>query len=281
MRKSIMDGMSNDEIEELLKQYEATYELPEITFIPPNKQILDPFLRDRIDRIYHEMTVRRKDWWLLVAGPEGSGKTTMTTGVLWYWCQITGTDFFHQLNTNIVFDDDDMLRLIEKMDFKCNFQYIWADEGSNVFQNRESSKGPRKVFVKYANTVRKYQPFIVIDAVEMKQLDTILLNHRIKSMIRIQEPGIYHYFNEKQFQRLLMINEKRRDKYFNWSSVEPEHVGTFGFSKEFSDLADMLKDNYMARLKIEAGQQRIRNIKKKLALYQESNGKDHRQKRLG
>jgi hypothetical protein len=253
----------------LLDRYEETYKFEPQSVEIPTYDIIDDKLKGKVQNMVKLMQDDDKggkecDWWTAIIGSEGTGKTTLATGYLLEFCKAVGINFIELLKTNVVFDEFEVIRMISKMDIDAKFNYIWADEGANVFFNRDSSTTARRWSVRFSNAIRDTRPFVVICSVEQKQLDTIIRNHRVKSLIRIQEHGIYHYYNYNRMIELLRKNKGLRDQEFKWSSVEPEFVGTFRRSPEMKKLADMLKRNYRARMKMEAQQDYNIMLKKKL-----------------
>jgi hypothetical protein len=150
------------------------------------------------------------------------------------------------------------------MNIDAKYNFIWGDEGANIFFARDSMSKMRRFSVKFANAMRFLRYFVVICAVELRQLDTIIRDHRVKSLVRIQGQGVYHYYNHEQILRLTAINMRRRDSQFNWKSVDSEHAGWFNSSADIKNLVDSLKRNYMARFQIEAKQEYKRDILRRL-----------------
>lgn len=273
-----------DAEKKLMEQYEQLYEFNPQEVVLPDYDIIDSQLKSKIDSMVTKMQDDKDggqecDWWIAVIGTEGSGKTTLTSGMLKYYCEKTGKDFVGLLKSQVVFDDFEILRMISKMDIDGKFNYIWADEGANVFFSRDSTSLARKYAAKFANSIRDLRPFVTICSVEMKQLDTIIRNHRVKVLIRIEKHGVYHYYNYDRLIRLMAKNKGLRDQEFNWAAVEPEFVGSFRKSMEMKKLADMLKRNYRARLQFEAKQDYTIQLRKKL--FKIENTKNHSKYKWG
>lgn len=283
---------------DLIQKYEELYDADQVEFEMPTGQLLDDFMIEKIKSIYAKLqdktfctycghgatyatSIRQGtstfcpvckiehmgmecDWWIVIVGPEGQGKSTFATDFLLEYTKIANKDFRQILNRNVAFDEFDMLRIIHKLDINAKFEFIWADEGSNVFFARDSSSTNRRYTMKFSNSMRFLRYVVVICAVEIEQLDTIIRNHRVKSLIHIQEQGIYQYFNYERMIRLLQANKGNRSSMFNWRSVEPNHIGRFGYSPETKQLVDNLKKKYMIRFKMEVEQEYQRALIKKL-----------------
>jgi len=279
-RLSQIKKMDINEAEQtLIQQFEHTYDLPDIGFTAPDKPMIDPFLKDKIKKIYAKMRDKKDggmecDWWIAIIGPEGIGKSTFAGGMLYEYCLNANMDFANLLKEYVAFDEFDMVRMISRVDPKNMFNFIWADEGANVFFNRDSATIARRWAMKFANAMRFLRYFVVVCSVELKQLDTIVRDHRIKSLIRIQEQGIYHYYNHDQMIRLMQVNGKARDSNFNWRAVEPEHVGYFYHSPQIKQLVDALKYNYLVRFQMEAKQEYTYMLRKKLFKLENTKDKD-------
>jgi len=261
-------GMTEAE-EELINQFESTYEMPQMNFIPPTRRLLDPFIIKKLENIYAKQQDKKDgglecDWWTAIIGGEGTGKSTFAANYIWEYCKLANKDYVNGVKDGVAFDEFDMVRMISKIDPNVLYNFIWADEGANVFFNRDSATIARKWSIKFANSMRFLRYFVVVCSVELKQLDTIIRDHRIKSLIRIQEHGIYHYYNHEQTVRLLARNHNNRDAGFNWRVSEPEHVGSFQFSEETKKIVDILKKNYLIRFGMEAKQEYTYMLRKKL-----------------
>lgn len=229
-------------------------------FSPPTQQLIDNRLREKIRKIYNLTQSIKCDWWTVIIGGEGTGKSTLADAILWEYSQIAGLNFPDQVTKNTAFDEFDVVKIIADLDLDTLSQFIWVDEGANTFFNRESGSGLRRFSIKFSNTMRFLQFFVVICSVELSQLDTIIRNHRIKSLIRIQEQGIYHYYNYDQISKILSMSSKMRDRQINWRLAEPEFVGWFKHSPETQNLVNGLKRRYLARFQVEAKKEIIKRL---------------------
>jgi len=261
-------------LEELIAKYESTYEHAEIGFAPPQERLVDGFLAEKLQSIFAKMQDKANgglecDWWTAIIGGEGVGKSTLAASMLWEYAQAAKLDFAEQLKKNVAFDEFDMLRLISQLDISSKYSFIWCDEGANIFFNRDNASVGRKYIIKFSNAMRFMRYFVAVCSVEASQLDTIIRNHRLKSLIRVEKQGVYHYFSHQQAMRLLLANQGRRDMQFNWRAVEPEHVGWFGYSPEIKGLVDALKRQYLERFKLETRMSYIKELCKKLDISRE------------
>lgn len=258
---------------ELVQEYENTYKHPKLDFKMPEKPLVDDFIAQKTKSIYETMKRLNCDWFSVIIGAEGSGKTTFTSSYLLNYCLNAQIEFSDAINGNVAFDEFDILRWIAFLDKSKEYYPIWCDEGSNVFFNRNSHSSLRGYTIKFLNTMRILKRFVVICATEFRQLDVILREHRIKSFIRIQPPTqaeieqgirIYHYYNYDQLIKLVAYNEGRRDSQYNWRCVESEHSGWFKHSPEIEKLIRQLKDQYLDRFQIEARMTYLKELYRKL-----------------
>lgn len=256
--------------QELLDMYESTYDSPDIKFVEPTEPLVDNFILNKLSKIHNTVMKPKEeggldaDWWTVIVGNEGTGKSTFTNNFLYHYSKIANVDFVNTTIKNTAFDEFDMMRLISGIDIEKPYQFIWADEGANIFFNRSSNTTARKYTVKFSNSMRFLHYMVAICSVEMSQLDVIFKNHRIKSLIRIENQGTYHYYNYRQLKTLMHFSKGLRDSEFPWHKVPPEHIGWFKQSNETKKVVDSLKKNYLKRFQIEARREYVKMVKKKL-----------------
>lgn len=255
--------------QKLIAMYESMYKVPDdLTFKEPDKPLLDPKMIKHIEKIYNKMKEEHCDWWTVVVGPEGSGKSTFTIDMLWHYCQFANKDFLKLIIKNTAFEDTDLLKFIKYFDVDTNFEFILADEGANVFFNRDSMSVTRKLAMNLVNSMRFLSYFVCVCSVDLSQLDTIIRDHRVKTLIHIEKQGTYHYYNRDQIIRLLNRNKSTRDSQFKWHIVEPEFMGEFIYNSETKRIVDMLKKQYMMRMKLKGEYEFNRQVLKMLGKYE-------------
>ena len=264
-----MPKMDEAQTQELIQLYEETYKPPDVTFIEPKEPLVDEFLIQKIKNIRKKMSPKSQggmetDWWTVIVGGEGTGKSTFASGFLYHYSKISSLDFPSAVSKNTAFDEFDIMRTIANLDINSKYSFLWADEGSNIFFNRDSMSKTRKYSIKFANAMRFLHYFVAICAVELAQLDTVIRNHRVKTLIRIEKQGVYHYYNYTQMLKLLWKNRYKRDQDFNWYSVQPEHVGWFKHNDNTKQLVDALKRQYLVRFQMEVQHEYKKMLKQKV-----------------
>lgn len=274
-------------LNELIEEYDQTYKV-DMIFTPPKEQLIDDKMKNRIQRIIRRMqdmcpyckrypsnpncehchgeAGQEIDWIFVICGAEGSGKSTLAAAILWEYCSMVGLSFEKLSKDNIVFDDFDLIRTITKLDETKKMQFLFVDEGNNAFLNRESMTQTRTMAIKLLNTMRFKRFFTVLCSVDISQLDIVLREHRIKALIRIEKPGVYHYYDRKRLAKLYYVNEKRRTLTWDWGNVIPCFMGNYKFSPEIKQLIEQLKVNYIRRFKLEASRTYYRELKKRLSV---------------
>lgn len=279
--KKYIDGLNFNELEKMwIDKYESTFGLPQTLrhgFKLPEKPLIQMELAEKIYKMYDKMKNENIDWWVGIVGGEGVGKSTLATAILLEYCRVSGKDFMELLDKNVVFDDFEIMRFLARANPDSLFDFIWADEGANVFFNRESNTSSRKKAMKCINAMRFKNYFMTICSVEIRQLDTIIRDHRLKTLIRVPKRGIYEYYDVDQIRQLLDRNKGRRDMQFKWHSVEPQLVGHYSRSESTEKIIKFLKDNYWARMQMEMQQDVVAEYKKKIHKFE---GKNADQKKL-
>ncbi len=281
-------------LDELIAEYDKLYEV-DFTFNPPSYPLVDGRLIREIEgtviRMQDGCPICKKfpsnpecltchgkggqalDWWTIIVGPEGSGKSTFAVDYIYEYCKaverITGleVDFVATAKKFTIFDDFDLMRVIFKINPRLDrYQFIFGDEGANIFLNRESVSRTRRMAVKFMNVMRFLRCFVVVCTVDLSQLDVILREHRIKSLVRIAKQGEYHYYSRSRISTLFSRNSGRKSLTWNWRGIPPDFMGRYKFSPEIKDLIEALKLNYSERFRMEAKRQYYAELIKRLDL---------------
>lgn len=266
------------------QMYAQTRDKDEITYDENGNPIVDfngkPVLGQEEDR------------WIAIVGYNGKGKSTLASGIILEWCKIAGLNISELAKTNIAFDEDDILRFfwsnflvnldsnyfkkfgvenymqMKKKTGMLKHQYLWADEGANVFFNRDSMGKGRTTGIKFVNAMRVMRCLVVVCAVELSQLDTIIKEQRVKTIIRIQEQGIYQYYGKDQIDRLFADWDRRRDRDINWK-IEPLFGGRFSYNPEIKRVVDAVKYQSLLRTGVQALALSMRLKNKRIRMIEE------------
>lgn len=261
-------------MEELVNAYESTYSHGDLSFVPPEHELINDELKVKLRSIYEKMKDLNCDWWLAVVGVEGAGKTTLVTGILYEWSKIIGVPFLEMIEGNMAFDEMDALHIFDEFSKQRKrgnmkkYYPIWFDEAANTWQNRDSKSAFRSLFLKYANSMRVFNRLVVLCSTEFKQLDVVIREHRLKSLINIEKQGVYHYYNWEQLKVLNQRNEGKRDQNMWWTCTNYEFHGWFKhcesiekiiteFKLRFFDRLDMLCKTLYANSLLKSLKQRI------------------------
>ncbi len=289
-------GASNEsgfkkKLGDLIKEYDKLYDA-DIEFRHPNKILLDSQMIREIASIVVRMqdgcTVCKRypsdkacavckgmggqsiDWWTIICGGEGVGKTTFATAYIYEYCRIvkalTGKDISFQEAAKkfVIFDDFDLIRVVLKLrPAEDKFSFIFGDEGANIFQSRDSMSSTRRMSIKFMNVMRFLRCFVVVCTVDLSQLDVILREHRIKSLVRIEKQGVYHFYDREGIRSLTQMNAGRRSLTWNWG-VRPKYMGRYQYSDEIKHFIDALKNNYFKRFQMEAERAYYKELIKRL-----------------
>lgn len=180
------------------------------------------------------------DWFIAIVGGEGVGKSTMTLNLFAETCKIMGYNTVQTLLRTLIYDEDELLKLISNIDPSEKFLPINLDEGANVLFNRESMKAKRAYILKFFNVMRFLNAIVFINTPNIKFIDKNVREHRLKSVFFIPQRGVYWFYDKKQLDRMNAIETRKR-----WYWIEPRKVGTFGVNKELETITVLVKENYI------------------------------------
>lgn len=249
---------SEDEMDSIIREHYKRNVDRTLSFTEPKTPLLDDTMKEILRKIYAKMqdnpvisggktAGEEMDWWVVIRGDNGSGKSCYAAAMLYEYCKIAGLNFAELIQTNVVYDADDLMLFIAQCDLDKKYQFIWIDEGANVFFNRESISKIRKFIGKFVNQMRDLRYFVVICTVEMSQLDIMIREQRIKSLINIQsdsntkEARIYHYYNIDGIKELMKRNYGKHNRQWSWGGIHAIHSGWFRYSPEAKELVDRIK----------------------------------------
>lgn len=284
----------SNSLADLILEYDSLYEPSDIPFNPPKASLIDERLRNELRQIIvrmgdgcplckrfpsppecprcHGRGGQAIDWWVLIVAPEGEGKSSLAIGILVEYCklvkEITGItiNFEEAAKKFIIFDDFDFMRVVMKLNSSTPYNFILADEGSSLWQNRESMSRTRRTSTKFINVMRFLKCFVVTCAVDIAQLDVVLKEHRIKSLIRIPHRGIYAYYNRDRLAKIYKRNKGNRSLTWSWRGIAPLFTGRFGWSEDLEKFLKALKIAYIKRFQLEAKRSYYKELISRLSI---------------
>jgi hypothetical protein len=224
------------------------------------------------ERETFDLRVPLLDNYVLPSGmiSHNSGKSSLAIAILWEWCKIVGISFADAIKDNIAFDEMDVLYVMRTFSkqreegLSKRYYPWWFDEGANVFQNRDSHSSTRLIFLKYANAMRFFGRLIILCTPEFRQLDVYLREHRIKSLIRIERQGVYHYYDNEGMNWLTFKNKGVRDVHMKWNVASYRNAGRFWYCESIDKVIENMKRQFFRRLDMEIEALYIKLLTKKL-----------------
>ena len=188
------------------------------------------------------------DWFIVVEGGEGVGKTTLALNIFAMICELSGHNLVITIDNNLIYDEEQLLAFIAKLDdcgdenavIRTKFQPILMDEGANILLNRESMQQKRAYILKFFNVMRFLNYIVIICTPNFQFLDKNVRTHRVKSVFRVESRGTYWYYDKNQITRM---NENRHG--FRW--IEPKYTGTYGVNKELESITNKIKMRYIQK----------------------------------
>jgi len=182
------------------------------------------------------------DWFIIIAGGEGIGKTTLALNIYAEICKLLNLNPVQTLIETLIYDEDEMLEYITKLDPDKRYLPMLLDEGANILFNRDSMQKHRAYILKLINVMRFLNNIVIISTPNFAFLDKNIREHRAKSLIYIEKRGIYWYYNKKQIDKMLNIQTRKR-----WVWIEPMFIGRFGVNEELEKLTVFIKKEYIRR----------------------------------
>jgi len=210
-----------------------------------------------VEAIVDKIKTHNIDWFLVIAGTEGVGKTTLALDIFAELCELNGYDMREMLETNLMYDEDEMLQFLSMLEPNKKYQPIMMDEGANILLNRESMYVKRAYILKFFNVMRFLNFITIICTPNFNFLDKNVREHRVKSMFYVPQRGVYWYYDKDQINRMIMNSGK------GWKWAEPRFIGTYKVNRALEEITNDIKLRY------------IDTFKKTIAKFIKSHGKEN------
>ena len=170
---------------------------------------LDGHLKKRLDNVKHIVRNKNFDCVFIVDGLERVGKSTLAITCAYY---LSDGKFSIK---NIAVDSADAVRKIESLP---NKSVLLVDEGSLVFNSRDSMTKEQKKLIKIMNVVGQKNMIFIIVLPSIFDLNKSIAVRRSKFLLHCYtDPslnrGRFGYFGESQKKMLYGVGKKNYDSY--------------------------------------------------------------------
>lgn len=172
-------------------------------------------LRNNMKGIAKLLKYEDYDWWTMVVGDEGVGKSTFNIKYNNDWAKITKTKFNVKAITLTI---DEFLR---GMINGKKSHAITLDEGAALF-TRDTMKRENKETVKKITQIRYRNLFVTICVPDPFIVDRYVRINRIKTLIRIPTRGVFEYYSKVKVAQIKQDPVTKKTIY-----PKPNFVGTF------------------------------------------------------
>jgi len=154
-----------------------------------------------------EHTGTERDCWIIIVSKEGEGKSTLAQLIGMAWIAISGNKALFSLDNNVYFIPD----LEDRMKTRPKRSCIISDEGSQMFMRADAMTKEGKQRLKLAWKIRSQCHLHVVLLTEsaFARVDPILLQDRVKALIRVPKRGRLHWFSKR---KLLNIQVDEKEK---------------------------------------------------------------------
>ena len=191
---------------------------------------VDRYLFNNIKGIYRLLKERDYDWWTMIIGEEGMGKSTFAIIYNYVYSKIAGKDFNVK---NITFTADEFLRRMIKAK---KTEAVNLDEGSALFV-RDNMRRENKETVKKITQIRYRNLFVNICVPDPYIVDSYVRANRIRTLIRIPSRGVFEFYSKSKIKLIKRDPITKKTIY-----PRPNFVGTFPqITKEMPKLYKLWK----------------------------------------
>jgi len=195
------------------------------------------WIMDKIIKKCKELNI---DWFVVIVGGEGIGKTTLTLNLFAQTCRVFNRNVIATLIRTIVYDEEELLEFLTTIDPNEKFLPMFLDEGANILFNRDSMQRHRSYILKFFNVMRFLNSIVFITTPNIKFLDKNVRTHRVKSLFYIPQRGVYWYYDKPLLDRMLAI-----ETYKRWYWIEPKVVGSYGVNTTLEKITTNVKKQYI------------------------------------
>ena len=197
-----------------------------------NKPLFHKYLVKNLEDIREKKIKQDYDWFQVISGREGSGKSTLGIQV----CSFIDPTF----NINqICMDTDEFVRVLK--DSKKQ-QAVMLDEAGTVLYSREAMTNINRLLTKAFMVIRAKNLFVCIVLPSFFLLDSYIRNHRVNCLIYINRRGNFKMFSSKRT-KILSIKGM---KYKSYDVVRESYQGYF--TKKFPN-PELEKQYHIKKMK--------------------------------
>ncbi len=120
----------------------------------PNATIeLDDFAIDFVRKVYEKVKQEDLDWFVVIAGGEGVGKSTFAINLFSLWCYLANLPIHETLTRTLIYDEDEFIQFLSTINPDEHLLPILLDEGANILFHRESMQKKRQYVLKFFNVI--------------------------------------------------------------------------------------------------------------------------------
>lgn len=192
------------------------------------------------EAIYSKIKEMNIDWFILVVGNEGVGKSSLALNLFAKFCQLSNYNITETLLRTLIYDEDELLKFISTLNPDEKYLPILLDEGANILFNRESMNVKRNYILKFFNVMRFLNSITIICSPNIKFIDKNVKTHRVKSIFYINQRGVYWYYDKPLIDQMLKYETTR-----SWKWIEPKIVGSYSVNKTLEDITNLIKKSYV------------------------------------
>ena len=194
------------------------------------------------------------DWFSIVSGNNGSGKSTFSYSFIDAYCKLLGMDTNKAIRDNTIYDESDFFTYLANIDKKKPLEPVFLDEGANILFNRESMSKNRRWILKFINVMRFLNKLVVITSLKARMIDLNIRSQRVKSVFYISDT-----FDTEEDYRLAYYYEGPQIRgYYRFedgaAKVPPDtnFILQFRENMEVADIVLSIKKKYTMKLKNQA-----------------------------